>query len=314
MVVLETVIALRALVNGLRGEKKTVALVATMGNLHEGHIALIDVARQNADFVVASIFVNPLQFGPTEDLANYPRTPEADQVRLSNAGCDLVFLPSVSEVYPDGFESQTLVSVPTVSEGLCGAARPGHFDGMATIVSKLFNIVQPDVAVFGEKDYQQLTVIRSMVRSLNIPIEILGAPTVRAADGLALSSRNGYLSDQERAAAPVLYQCLKEMVLSLQNGQLDVERLLEDNRKILISSGFRLQYLEIRSAHDLAVTSNIDGQLIILVAAYLGKTRLIDNVVVSVKRSMTITHRSESQKQRHERRGKKPQLDRPVAS
>ncbi|MBS7843204.1 pantoate--beta-alanine ligase [Pseudomonas fluorescens] len=291
MVVVETVLALRAFLKRMRSENKKVALVATMGNLHEGHVALIDVAKRNADFVVASIFVNPLQFGPAEDLAKYPRTPEADQARLRDAGCDLVFLPSVSEVYPHGFESQTIVSVPTVSEGLCGAARPGHFDGMATVVNKLFNIVQPDVAVFGEKDYQQLTVIRSMVRSLNIPIEILGAPTIRAADGLALSSRNGYLSDQERAAAPILYQCINEMVLSLQNGQLHVERLLADNRKRLISAGFQLEYLEIRTARDLAVTSYIHGQLIILVAAHLGKTRLIDNVMVSIYNSTAPTHR-----------------------
>lgn len=235
MVVVETVLALRTLVNRVRSENKKVALVATMGNLHEGHIALIDVAKRNADFVVATIFVNPLQFGPAEDLAKYPRTPEADQTRLSDAGCDVAFLPSVSEVYPDGFVSQAIVSVPKVTEGLCGAVRPGHFDGMATVVNKMFNIVQPDVAVFGEKDYQQLSVIRSMVRSLNIPIEILGAPTVRAFDGLALSSRNGYLSDQERAVAPVLYQCLNEVASSLQNGH-PLERLLDETRMRITES------------------------------------------------------------------------------
>ncbi|BCX67902.1 pantoate--beta-alanine ligase [Pseudomonas izuensis] len=281
MVIVETVLALRTLVGHARKENKKVALVATMGNLHEGHIALIDVARQHADFVVATIFVNPLQFGPTEDLEKYPRTPEADQAKLNGAGCDLLFLPVVAEMYPEGFEAQPIVSVPRVSDGLCGAARPGHFNGMATIVNKLFNVVQPDIAVFGEKDYQQLAVIRSMVRNLNIPIEILGAPTVRAPDGLALSSRNGYLNDQERAAAPILYQCLKDVALSLQRGSLDVEQLLDEQCKRITSSGFQLEYLEIRNAHDLSLTSETSGNLVVLVAARLGKTRLIDNVVVS---------------------------------
>ncbi|MBK5351274.1 pantoate--beta-alanine ligase [Pseudomonas sp. TH41] len=282
MVIVETVLALRTLVGGARSDNKKVALVATMGNLHEGHVALINVAKQHADFVVATIFVNPLQFGPTEDLEKYPRTPEADQSKLKDAGCDLLFLPDVAEMYPEGFEAQPMVSVPRVSDGLCGAARPGHFNGMATVVNKMFNVVQPDIAVFGEKDYQQLAVIRSMVRNLNIPIEILGAPTVRAADGLALSSRNGYLNEQERAAAPILYQCLKDVALSLQRGCLDVEQLLDEQCKRITSSGFQLEYLEIRNAYDLSLTSETSGHLVILVAARLGKTRLIDNVVVSV--------------------------------
>ncbi|SED65792.1 pantothenate synthetase [Pseudomonas mohnii] len=281
MVIVETVLALRKIVGRARIENKKVALVATMGNLHEGHIALIDVAKQHADFVVATIFVNPIQFGPSEDLEKYPRTPDADQAKLKEAGCDLLFLPDVAEMYPEGFEAQPIVSVPRVSEGLCGAARPGHFNGMATIVNKMFNVVQPDIAVFGEKDYQQLAVIRSMVRNLNIPIEIFGAPTVRAPDGLALSSRNGYLNDQERAAAPILYQCLKDVALSLQRGSLDVEQLLDEQCKRITSSGFQLEYLEIRNAHDLSLTSETSGNLVILVAARLGKTRLIDNVVVS---------------------------------
>lgn len=282
MVIVETVLALRTLVGRARSENKKVALVATMGNLHEGHVALIGVAKQHADFVVATIFVNPLQFGPTEDLEKYPRTPEADQAKLKDAGCDLLFLPDVAEMYPEGFEAQPIVSVPRVSDGLCGAARPGHFNGMATVVNKMFNVVQPDIAVFGEKDYQQLAVIRSMVRNLNIPIEILAAPTVRASDGLALSSRNGYLNDQERAAAPILYQCLKEVALSLQLGCLDVEQLLDEQCRRITSSGFQLEYLEIRNAHDLSLTSEAHGHLVILVAARLGRTRLIDNVVVSV--------------------------------
>ncbi|AWY40044.1 pantoate--beta-alanine ligase [Pseudomonas putida] len=282
MVIVETVLALRKIVGRARSENKKVALVATMGNLHEGHIALIDVAKQHADFVVATIFVNPLQFGPSEDLEKYPRTPDADQAKLKEAGCDLLFLPDVAEMYTEGFEAQPIVSVPRVSEGLCGAARPGHFNGMATIVNKMFNVVQPDIAVFGEKDYQQLAVIRSMVRNLNIPIKILGAPTVRASDGLALSSRNGYLNEQERTAAPILYQCLKDVAISLQRGCLDIEQLLDEQCKRITSSGFQLEYLEIRNAHDLSLTSETSGHLVILVAARLGKTRLIDNVVVSV--------------------------------
>lgn len=285
MVIVETILALRTLVGRARSENKKVALVATMGNLHEGHIALIDVAKQQADFVVATIFVNPLQFGPSEDLEKYPRTPEADQAKLKEAGCDMLFLPDVAEMYPEGFEAQPIVSVPRVSEGLCGAARPGHFDGMATIVNKMFNVVQPDIAVFGEKDYQQLAVIRSMVRNLNISIEILGAPTVRASDGLALSSRNGYLNEQERAAAPTLYQCLKDVAQSLQCGCRDVLQLLDEQRRRITSSGFQLEYLEIRNAQDLSPTSETPGLLVILVAARLGKTRLIDNVVFSVSES-----------------------------
>jgi pantoate--beta-alanine ligase len=283
MVIVETVLELRTFVDRVRNEKKKVALVATMGNLHEGHIALIDVAKQNADFIVATIFVNPLQFGPTEDLEKYPRTPEADQAKLMDAGCDLLFLPSVSEMYPGGFDDQSIVSVPKVSQGLCGAARPGHFDGMATVVHKMLNIVQPNVAVFGEKDYQQLAVIRSMVRSLNIPIEILGAPTVRASDGLALSSRNGYLSDQERAVAPTLYLCLKEMADSLRYGCLNSKQLLDESRKRINGEGFQLEYLEIRDAMDLGVASERSNHLVVLVAARLGKTRLIDNIVIRLE-------------------------------
>jgi pantoate--beta-alanine ligase len=187
----KTIRELRAAVARARGEGKRIGLVPTMGNLHSGHVALVTKAAQRADFIVASIFVNPLQFGPAEDLDKYPRTLAADQEKLLQAGCHLLFAPDVKEIYPDGMGAQTIVSVPKVSEGLCGASRPGHFDGVATVVSKLFNMVQPDLAVFGEKDYQQLAVIRAVVRDLNMPILILGEPTVRAVDGLALSSRNG---------------------------------------------------------------------------------------------------------------------------
>lgn len=283
MLTVDTVGALRALVTRARGENKKVALVPTMGNLHDGHIALIHCAKQRADFVVASIFVNPLQFGANEDLANYPRTPDADRERLVNAGCDALFAPGVEQIYPDGMLNQTIVSVPKVSEGLCGAARPGHFDGMATVVMKLLNIVQPDVAVFGEKDYQQLAVIRSMVRDLNVLTDIVAAPTIRASDGLALSSRNGYLNAQERTVAPLLYECLKQMAASIQDERQVEERQVHECRQRITVAGFQLEYFEVRNAQDLKPATSNDTHLVILVAARIGKTRLIDNLTVDIR-------------------------------
>ncbi len=283
MLTVDTVRALRTMVERARTENKKIGLVATMGNLHEGHIALVHVASQRVDFVVVSIFVNPLQFGPSEDLASYPRTPEADREKLLNAGCDLLFTPAVEQIYPDGMLSQSIVSVPKVSEGLCGAARPGHFDGMATVVNKLLNIVQPDVAVFGEKDYQQLAVIRSMVRDLNMATNIVAAPTIRATDGLALSSRNGYLSKRERSVAPILYACLREMAASIQDEQRVDERQLNECRQRIITAGFQLEYLEVRNAQDLSPVTNNNAQFVILVAARIGKTRLIDNLTVDLR-------------------------------
>ena len=283
MLTVDTVGALRALVARARGENKKVALVPTMGNLHAGHIALIHCAKQRADFVVASIFVNPLQFGANEDLANYPRTPDADREKLVNAGCDVLFAPGVEQIYPDGMLNQTIVSVPKVSEGLCGAARPGHFDGMATVVIKLLNIVQPDVAVFGEKDYQQLAVIRSMVRDLNVLTDIVAAPTIRAADGLALSSRNGYLSEQERTVAPLLYACLKQMAASIQYEKQVGERHVHECRQRIAAAGFQLEYFEVRNAQNLKPATSNDTHLVILVAARIGKTRLIDNLTVDIR-------------------------------
>ncbi|VVM83315.1 Pantothenate synthetase [Pseudomonas fluorescens] len=207
----KTVRELRAAVARARSEGKRIGFVPTMGNLHSGHVALITKATQRVDFVVASIFVNPLQFGAGEDLDKYPRTLAADQEKLLEAGCSLLFAPTVEEMYPDGMAGQTRVSVPQLSEGLCGASRPGHFEGVATVVSKLFNMVQPDLAIFGQKDYQQLAVIRALVHDLNMPIQIIGEPTVRAADGLALSSRNGFLSEEQRAVAPVVYRSLSNI-------------------------------------------------------------------------------------------------------
>ncbi|MBF8758211.1 pantoate--beta-alanine ligase [Pseudomonas guariconensis] len=274
----KTVRELRAAVARARGEGKRIGFVPTMGNLHSGHAALVTKAAQRADFVVASIFVNPLQFGAGEDLDKYPRTLAADQERLLEAGCHLLFAPGVEEMYPDGMAVQTRVSVPQLSEGLCGASRPGHFEGVATVVSKLFNMVQPDLAVFGEKDFQQLAVIRAMVRDLNMPIQIIGEPTVRAEDGLALSSRNGYLSPEQRAAAPALYRTLKTMAEAITKGQRDYPELITEGQAQLVAAGFRPDYLEVRHAVTLRPAMVDDRDLVILAAAYMGTTRLIDNL------------------------------------
>jgi pantoate--beta-alanine ligase len=279
----KTVRELRAAVARARSEGKRIALVPTMGNLHSGHTALVTKATQRADFVVASIFVNPLQFGPTEDLATYPRTLAADQEKLLQAGCHLLYTPTVEEMYPHGMADQTLVRVPVVSEGLCGGSRPGHFDGVSTVVSKLFNMVQPDIAIFGQKDFQQLAVVSALVRDLNMPIQIIGEPTVRAADGLALSSRNGYLTEAERATAPALYRVLKQIGDALHNGEQNHEQLLADGQKALENAGFRLDYLEIREAVTLRPATSGDQDLVVLCAAFLGKTRLLDNLRLSIE-------------------------------
>lgn len=274
----KTVRELRAAVARARSEGKRIGLVPTMGNLHSGHAALVTKAAQRADFVVATIFVNPMQFGPNEDLATYPRTLAADQERLLEAGCHLLFTPNVEEIYPHGMADQTVVSVPVISEGLCGASRPGHFDGVSTVVSKLFNMVQPDLAVFGEKDFQQLAVIRALVRDLNMPIQIIGEPTVRADDGLALSSRNGYLNEEQRATAPVLYKVIQQIGAAVDSGDKDFATLLDAGKRQLEAAGLRPDYLEIREATSLRPATEQDSDLVILAAAFLGKTRLIDNL------------------------------------
>ncbi|WP_137820403.1 pantoate--beta-alanine ligase [Pseudomonas sp. 2FG] len=280
-----TVRELRAAVAQARAEGKDIGLVPTMGNLHAGHAALVEKAAQRVDFVVASIFVNPLQFGPKEDLASYPRTLAADQEKLIQAGCHLLFAPSVEEMYPDGMAGQTLVHVSGVSEGLCGGSRPGHFDGVATVVSKLFQMVQPDLAVFGQKDYQQLAVIRTLVRDLNMPVQIIAEPTVRAEDGLALSSRNGYLDDAQRAAAPAIYRCLKQMATAIKAGERDFAKLIAQGKGELAHAGFRPDYLEIRRADNLRPAEANDRQLVILAAAFIGSTRLIDNLAFDLEES-----------------------------
>ncbi|WP_448682953.1 pantoate--beta-alanine ligase [Pseudomonas nicosulfuronedens] len=278
----KTVRELRSAVARARSEGKRVALVPTMGNLHAGHAALVTKASQRADFVVASIFVNPLQFGPSEDLDKYPRTLAADQEKLLNAGCHLLFAPTVEEMYPDGMEGQTRLHVTGVSEGLCGGSRPGHFDGVATVVCKLFNMVQPDMALFGEKDFQQLAVIRKLVRDLNLPIQIFGEPTVRAEDGLALSSRNGYLTEEQRAVAPVLQRTLKQLAERIRQGERDFPALLAEGRQQVEAAGLRIDYLEARESAGLRPATAQDHQLVILVAAFLGTTRLIDNLAFHI--------------------------------
>ncbi len=280
MNVVKTIADLRAAVTRARNEGKRIGFVPTMGNLHAGHIALVKKAGQRADFVVASIFVNPLQFGPNEDLASYPRTLAADQEKLFEAGCHLLFSPSVDEMYPHGQAMQTIVRVPGVSEGLCGGSRPGHFDGVSTVVSKLFNMVLPDLAVFGQKDFQQLAVIRTMVRDLNMPVQIIGEPIVRAEDGLALSSRNGYLSADERATAPALYRTLKQLAETIRGGERDYITLLLQGQQALQAAGLRPDYLEIRDATNLQPAAADTRELVILAAVFLGKTRLIDNLLV----------------------------------
>jgi pantoate--beta-alanine ligase len=251
-----------------------------MGNLHAGHASLVEIAASRADRVVVSIFVNPLQFGPGEDYASYPRTLEADLACLAHVPCDLVFAPGVETMYPSGREAVARVEVPGVSEGLCGTSRPGHFTGVATVVAKLFNLVTPDLAVFGEKDCQQLAVIRKMARDLCFPVEIIGAPTVREPDGLAMSSRNVYLSPAERARAPALYAALAEAARGLAGSERDFVALQQQGMDNLRSAGLDPDYFEVRRRDDLAVPAAEDRRFVVLAAAKLGRARLIDNLPV----------------------------------
>ncbi|MDP4548237.1 MULTISPECIES: pantoate--beta-alanine ligase [unclassified Marinobacter] len=272
---------LRSILRAYRQQEKTIALVPTMGNLHEGHISLVRKASEAADIVVTSIFVNPMQFGANEDLDSYPRTLAEDQDKLAPAGNTLIFAPPVSEIYPEGLANQTKVVVPEVSEGHCGASRPGHFEGVATVVTMLFNMIQPDIAFFGEKDFQQLAVIRKMTRDLMMPIEIIGAPTVREDDGLAKSSRNGYLSEEERAIAPVVYKTLTHAARQLEAGSNDFAGLEQEARDTLSEAGLRPDYFNIVNSLTLKPAADTDKELTILVAAFLGTTRLIDNISVT---------------------------------
>ena len=273
MQAVSTIAELRIL---LRNER-AIAFVPTMGNLHEGHLNLMRLAREHGDCVVASIFVNPLQFAPNEDFDKYPRTLEADCAKLQGL-VDVVFAPPVNEMYPA--QQTVFVELPPIANELEGTTRPGHFRGMATVVLKLLNIVQPQVALFGKKDYQQLHIIRQMATQLNLPVRIVGGETVRAADGLALSSRNQYLSEAQRGEAIFLYQSLQRMQLAILQGECDVERLQQQAVEALIARGLRAEYVAVRNRSDLLPASQSQRDLVILAAARLGNIRLLDNIEV----------------------------------
>ncbi|MDM8706624.1 pantoate--beta-alanine ligase [Escherichia coli] len=282
MLIIETLPLLRQQIRRLRMEGKRVALVPTMGNLHDGHMKLVDEAKARADVVVVSIFVNPMQFDHPEDLARYPRTLQEDCEKLNKRKVDLVFAPSVKEIYPNGTETHTYVDVPGLSTMLEGASRPGHFRGVSTIVSKLFNLVQPDIACFGEKDFQQLALIRKMVADMGFDIEIIGVPIMRAKDGLALSSRNGYLTAEQRKIAPGLYKVLSSIADKLQAGERDLDEIIAIAGQELNEKGFRADDIQIRDADTLQEVSENSKRAVILVAAWLGDARLIDNKIVEL--------------------------------
>jgi pantoate--beta-alanine ligase len=258
-----------------------IAIVPTMGNLHAGHTSLIDIAREHAERVVVTLYVNPTQFGEGEDFAAYPRTMEKDTRRLKKVAADVLFTPADESVYPFGIDNATRVIVPGLTDHLCGSFRPGHFDGVTTVVARLFALVQPDTAVFGQKDYQQQLVIKRMVDDLSLPIEVVMAPTVREDDGLAMSSRNGYLTDEERAIAPKLHEVLEAVAAEVDAGSSSYEELEDSATRQLADSGFDPEYVAVRRAEDLALPDASSRNFVILGAARLGKARLIDNVLVS---------------------------------
>ncbi len=282
--------ALRAAIQPYRAAQR-IALVPTMGNLHDGHLELVNIAKQHADIVVVSIFVNPTQFGVGEDFDSYPRTLDEDVAKLATVGADYVFAPNIGEMYPV-LPPPTTVRAGAITEQLCGKTRPTHFDGVGIVVSKLFNIVQPNVAIFGQKDYQQLAIIKQLVRDLSYSIEIIGAPIVRAADGLALSSRNQYLSESERQTAPILQQELQYLAKQIGDNQQPLNVLLAASRQRITSAGFVIDYLDIKTAQldslkadGSSVNFNENQQdLVILVAAWLGRARLLDNRLVTANK------------------------------
>lgn len=281
MQIVKTKSQIHATIQAWKQSGKIIAFVPTMGNLHEGHLRLVDTAKQHADKVVISIFVNPTQFGQNEDVDNYPRTLEADSKQLAERGADLLFAPVNAEIYPGDTTSATWVEVPELSSILCGEFRPVHFVGVTTVVAKLFNIVQPDLAVFGEKDFQQLFLIRKMVQDLDFPVRIIGVPTVREADGLAMSSRNGYLSNIERKQAALLYKTLQYIEKGIKESDNFVD--LEKNAaKILGNAGLLPDYVSIRRSTDLQIANQQDTELVVLAAVRLGKSRLIDNIIINI--------------------------------
>lgn len=282
MELVSTLDEMRELHEGWRHHDEHVALVATMGNLHAGHLSLVDLARQHAERVVVTVFVNPTQFGEGEDFEDYPRTLKRDTQRLRKLDADVLFTPDVETVYPFGIDRATVVSVPGLTRNFCGASRPGHFDGVTTVVARLFALVQPDIAVFGQKDYQQQLVIRHMTADLSLPIRIITAPTVREPDGLAMSSRNQYLSEAERAVAPQLHAALETIGAELQDGQRNFVDLENDARNTLQAAGFVPDYVAIRRAENLEPPNRDCDEIVVLAAAHLGKARLIDNIVVTI--------------------------------
>lgn len=280
---LDTVAELRELVAGWRESGDSIALVPTMGNLHKGHMSLVQLAAEQAEHVIVSVFVNPTQFGPTEDFANYPRTPDMDARRLARASVDVLFEPSVEEMYPTGLDNLTQVVVPGLSDDLCGADRPGHFVGVTSVVARLFNICTPDLAVFGQKDYQQLVILRRMVSELHIPVELIAAPTQRAEHGLALSSRNTFLSDADEARAGAIYTVLCAIREQLEAGRQDFAVLGEEGAEQLVAAGLEVDYCVVRRARDLGPPGPENLRLVVLTAVRCAGVRLIDNVLVTLK-------------------------------
>ena len=282
MLIIETLPLLRQHIRRLRQEGKRVALVPTMGNLHDGHMKLVDEAKARADVVIVSIFVNPMQFDRPDDLVRYPRTLQEDCEKLNKRKVDYVFAPAVEEIYPQGLEGQTFVEVPGLSTMLEGASRPGHFRGVSTIVSKLFNLIQPDIACFGEKDFQQLALIRKMVADLGYDIEIVGVPIIRAKDGLALSSRNGYLTAEQRKIAPGLHKVMTSIAEKLIAGNRELQEIIAIAEQELNEKGFRADDIQIRDADTLLELTETSKRAVILAAAWLGQARLIDNQSVTL--------------------------------
>ncbi|EHO5039393.1 pantoate--beta-alanine ligase [Salmonella enterica] len=282
MLIIETLPLLRQHIRRLRQEGKRVALVPTMGNLHDGHMKLVDEAKARADVVIVSIFVNPMQFDRPDDLVRYPRTLQEDCEKLNKRKVDYVFAPAVEEIYPQGLEGQTYVDVPGLSTMLEGASRPGHFRGVSTIVSKLFNLIQPDIACFGEKDFQQLALIRKMVADMSYDIEIVGVPIIRAKDGLALSSRNAYLAAEQRKIAPGLYNVMNSIAEKLIAGNRELQEIIAIAEQELNEKGFRADDIQIRDADTLLELTETSKRAVILAAAWLGQARLIDNQSVTL--------------------------------